>query len=64
MSSEAPAGLTIMEKLMGILIIMVGSLWFYVTYTNMSSFPVPTLLLGAAVVLIILGIILLTARFE
>jgi len=63
MSREAPVGLTFMEKLMGILMIIVGAHWFYTTYTNMGSLPVPTLLLGGALALIILGIVLLIAKF-
>jgi len=64
MSKEAPVGLTIMEKLLGLLMIVVGTLWFYTTYTNMGSLPVPTLLLGGAVVLMVLGVVLLIAKFE
>jgi len=64
MSKEAPIGLTIMEKLFGLLMIAVGALWFYVTYTDMASVPVSTLFLGGALVLIVLGIVLLIAKFQ
>jgi hypothetical protein len=64
MSAEAPIGLTLMEKLLGMLLIVVGALWFYATYTNMTSVPVSTLFLGVAVGLIVLGIVLVIAKLE
>jgi len=63
MSKEAPAGLTFMEKLVGLLLIAVGSLWFYTTYTNMGSLePTYVMFLGAALAMIILGIVLFIAK--
>jgi len=65
MSKEAPIGLTFMEKLIGLLLIAVGSLWFYTTYTNIGSLdPQSVLFLGAASVLIILGVVLFIAKIE
>ena len=65
MSKEAPIGLTFMEKLIGLLIIVVGALWFYATYTNMGSLdPFDMLFLGIAFALIILGIVLFIAKAE
>jgi len=65
MSKEAPIGLTFMEKLIGLLLIAVGSLWFYSTYTNMGSLdPSDVLFLGIALTLIILGIVLFIAKAE
>jgi uncharacterized membrane protein YidH (DUF202 family) len=65
MSREAPIGLTFMEKLIGLLIIAVGALWFYTTYTNMGSLdPTDAIFLGAALALVIIGIVLLIAKIE
>lgn len=64
MSEESPIGLTLMEKLMGLLMIAVGALWFYVTLTNMGSVPISVVFLGVAVGLIVLGIILLIAKLD
>jgi len=65
MSKEAPVGLTFMEKLIGLLMIAVGSLWFYTTYINIGSLePTSVIFLGAALALIILGIVLFIAKIE
>jgi len=65
MSKEAPIGLTFMEKLIGLLMIAVGALWFYTTYTNIGSLePTSVMFLGAALALIILGIVLFIAKIE
>ena len=62
MSSEAPFGLVIMEKLVGLIMIVIGAITFYVVYTNLSSPPIPAPFLGASVVLAILGLILVLAK--
>jgi len=62
MSKEAPIGLTFMEKLIGLLLIAVGALWFYTTYTNID--PQSVMFLGVASALIILGIVLFIAKAE
>jgi hypothetical protein len=65
MSKEAPIGLTFMEKLIGLLLIAIGALWFYTTYTNLGSLdPFDGIFLGGALGLIILGIVLLIAKAE
>ena len=65
MSKEAPVGLTIMEKLIGLLMIAIGALTFYVTYTNLGSAGGnPILFLAAGLVLVVLGAFLLIARAE
>jgi hypothetical protein len=64
MSKDAPIGLTIMEKLIGLLIIAIGSLWFYVTYSNLGSMDVSAIFLGLALALIVLGVFLLIAKFD
>jgi len=65
MSKEAPVGLTFMEKLIGLLMIAVGALWFYTTYTSIVSLdPSDVLFLGVASALIILGIVLFIAKAE
>lgn len=62
---EAPLGLTIMEKLVGFFIMLIGILIFYVTYTNINSIgPHPIIYLVAGLILIGLGIIMLTAKTE
>ena len=56
-------GLTFMEKLLGLLLIAVGSLWFYTTWTSLAGFgPFFTLFLGTSLALIIIGIILFLAK--
>jgi len=62
MSSEAPIGLTIMEKLLGFIMIVIGAITFYVTYTNLSSAPTPVPFLGASIILAVLGIVLVLAK--
>ncbi|HKZ94885.1 MAG TPA: hypothetical protein VJ249_09970 [Candidatus Bathyarchaeia archaeon] len=62
MSSEAPVGLAIMEKLIGLVMIAIGAITFYVTYTNLGSAPNPVPFLAAGVILAVLGFLLLMAR--
>lgn len=62
--SQAPIGLTIMEKLIGFLLIAVGTLWFYTTYTNITSVPEPWAFLALAAAMIGIGIFLVIAKFE
>jgi len=65
MSTEAPIGLTIMEKLLGLVIILIGAITFYVTYTNMASVGVqPVFFLAVGFVLVVLGIFILIAKAE
>jgi len=54
-----------MEKLIGLIMIAVGALTFYVTYTNLASLPAdPLIFLGTGIILIALGILLFTAKTE
>jgi len=62
--SEAPIGLTLMEKLVGFLMIAVGAITFYVTYTNLTSAVNPIVFLAAGILLIALGILLVLAKTE
>ncbi len=62
MSSQAPIGLTIMEKLVGLILIAVGAIWFYVSYINLTSVSVVFLALPCIVMAI--GVLLVIARFE
>jgi len=65
MSTEAPIGLTIMEKLIGLLIILIGFITFYVTATNITTLgSSPMLFLAAGLVLIVLGLFILIAKAE
>jgi len=62
--SETPIGLTIMEKLIGLLMIAIGAITVYVTYTNLSSAVNPALFLAVGLVLAVLGIFLVLAKAE
>jgi UPF0716 family protein affecting phage T7 exclusion len=64
MSTEPPMGLTIMEKLVGLIMTAIGAITFYVTYTNLSSAPVPAPFLLASIILVVAGICLLLAKTE
>jgi hypothetical protein len=62
-SKEAPMGLTFMEKLLGLLLIAIGSLWFYTTYTSLAGFdPFFIIFLGTSSAVIILGVVLFLAK--
>jgi hypothetical protein len=62
---EAPIGLTIMEKLVGLFLMLIGIIFFYVTYTNISSIgSYPIIFLVAGLILIGLGIVMITAKTE
>jgi UPF0716 family protein affecting phage T7 exclusion len=62
MSKEAPFGLTIMEKLLGLIMAAVGAVSLYVIYTNFSSAPVPQPFVLAGIILIVAGILLILAK--
>lgn len=62
--NEAPVGLTIMEKLIALVLIAVGALTFYSTYTNIASAINPVFFYAAGLVLVVLGIVLLTANTD
>jgi len=65
MSKEAPVGLTIMEKLIGLIMIAIGAITFYVTYTNLTGVGTnPILFLSAGLALVVLGALLLIAKAE
>jgi hypothetical protein len=63
--SEAPLGLTIMEKLIGFFIMLIGIIIFYVTYTNLSNLGShPIIFLIAGLILMSLGLIMIIAKTE
>ncbi|MFB0567136.1 MAG: hypothetical protein ACETVM_00930 [Candidatus Bathyarchaeia archaeon] len=63
--AEAPFGLTIMEKLIGFFIMLIGIIIFYVTYANLSSVGShPIIFLVAGLILMGLGIVMLIAKTE
>jgi len=65
LSSKAPVGLTIMEKLIGLIMIAVGAITFYATYTSLASLPVdPLIFLATGIILIVVGILLVSAKTE
>lgn len=62
---EAPFGLTIMEKLIGFFIMLIGVIIFYVTYINISNIgPHPIIFLVAGLILIGLGFVMIIAKTE
>jgi membrane protein YdbS with pleckstrin-like domain len=63
-SSQAPIGLTIVEKVIGLIMIAVGALWFYTTYTNMTSISMSAIFLILSAALIGIGVLLVIAKFE
>jgi len=62
--AEEPMGLTIAEKFFGLLILLVGAVIFYVTYTNLKTIIYPFIFLAVGSGLIGLGIILVLSRPE
>jgi hypothetical protein len=62
MSKEAPFGLTIMEKLLGLVMTAVGAVSLYVISTNLSSAPAPAPFLLAGIILVVVGILLILAK--
>ncbi len=62
--NTAPVGLTIMEKLIALVLIAVGALTFYSTYTNISSSINPVLFYAIGLALVVLGIVLLIANTD
>jgi len=63
-SMQAPIGLTIMEKLIGLILIAIGALWFYTTYTNITSIYMSAMFLVLAGAMIAIGILLVIAKYE
>jgi UPF0716 family protein affecting phage T7 exclusion len=62
---EAPVGVVFMEKLFGLLLITIGGVAFYSTYTNIGSAgALPGLFLGGGILLMIVGILLFIAKSE
>ncbi len=64
MSTQTPIGLEIMEKLIGLVMISVGALWFYTTLTNMASISMSPIFLILSAGMIGIGVVLAIARFE
>jgi len=57
-------GLKLTEKFFGLLIILVGAIIFYVTYTNIKSLVYPVIFIALGVALMVLGVIMILARTE
>ncbi len=65
LGSKAPVGLTIMEKLIGLIMIAVGAITLYATYLNIASLPEdPLIFLATGIILIVVGTLLLIAQTE
>ncbi len=62
--AEEPLGLKVAEKFFGLLIILLGAIIFYVTYTNIESLVYPVIFLALGVALIVLGVLMVLARIE
>ncbi len=63
MSEEAPVGLTIMEKLIGLILIAIGAITFYVSYVNIESVGADsTPFIAAGLALVVLGAFLFIAK--
>ena len=67
MSGEAPVGLTVAGKFVGLLIIVIGVIMVYVTHTNPPAQPVATysgIFVAVGIGLIALGVFLILAKAE
>ena len=67
MSEEIGAGLTIAEKLSGLIAVLIGAATIYFTYTSPPSGYVESfsgIFLVAGFVLVVVGVVLLLARAE
>jgi len=62
--AEEPLGLKVTEKFFGLLIILVGAIIFYVTYTNIKSLVYPVIFIALGVALIVVGTLMVLARTE
>jgi len=67
-SEEVPVGLKIGERFFGLLIIIIGFIVFYFTYTSLSTLgsivPYPGIFLFASVVLLVIGFLLIFSKSE
>jgi hypothetical protein len=65
MSEEGSFGITMAEKFFGLLLIIIGVLATYYTFTSTSALGVYTAFFGfLSLILLVLGIFLLIARTE
>jgi len=70
LSREAPMGLTIVEKLIGLTLLIVGAITVYVTYTNPpigqsgKAEPYTSFFMVGGFLLISLGVFLMLAKAE
>jgi len=62
--AEEPFGLKVTEKFFGLLIILIGVIVFYVTYTNIESLVYPVIFITLSAALIVLGILMILVRTE
>ena len=64
---EKPMGLTIAEKFFGLLVILIGAITVYLTYTNPPGSivaPFSGIFIAAGIALIAIGIFLVLAKTE
>ena len=62
--AEESFGLEVTEKFFGLLIILVGAILFYVTYTNIESLVYPTIFIALGAALMVVGILMVLTRTE
>jgi len=62
--AEESLGLKVTEKFFGLLIILVGAILFYVTYTNIESLVYPTIFIALGAALMVVGILMVLTRTE
>ncbi len=67
MSREVPVGLVVAEKFAGLLILVIGVIMVYVTYSNPPAQPVAVysgIFIAAGIILIALGVFLILVKGE
>jgi len=67
MSEEKPIGLTIAEKFFGLIVLLIGAVTVYITYTNPPGSivaPFSSIFIAAGLALIAIGIFLVLAKTE
>jgi hypothetical protein len=67
MSEERPVGLVIAEKFFGLLLILIGAVTAYLTYTNPPGSvvaPFSGIFVASGFALIVIGILLIIAKTE
>ncbi len=65
MSEEGGIGIAVSERFFGLIVIIIGALAAYFTFTSFSALGSFTFLFGAlSIIAIVIGFIMLTAKME